>query len=67
MAIRPLPRTYVCPHCGWSKTVHPQSDTLMPGDVFTLCPKCGGNVLSRLTSLLATVIGAVLGSIKKPF
>lgn len=40
MPIRPPPCTFTCPSCGWSKTVAPQSDALMPGDFVDVCPKC---------------------------
>jgi hypothetical protein len=32
--------TYRCPACGWSKTVRPRSDALMPGDYFDRRPNC---------------------------
>lgn len=41
MPIRPSPTTYTCPACGWSKTVTPRSDALMPGDHYIACPACG--------------------------
>lgn len=41
MPIRPFPVTYHCPRCGWSKTVHPRSDALIPGEFFDVCPDCG--------------------------
>jgi hypothetical protein len=41
MAFRPFPVTYRCPRCGWSKTVHPCSDALIPGEFFDVCPDCG--------------------------
>lgn len=47
MAIRPQPTTWRCHHCGWSKTVHPRSDALMPGEHFHACPDCGRAPLER--------------------
>lgn len=41
MPIAPVPRTYACTKCNWSKTVAPIGDALGPGDHFTECPKCG--------------------------
>jgi len=42
MPIPPRPHAYRCPACGWSKTVVPRSDVLMPGiDHFDACPACG--------------------------
>ncbi len=46
MPIRLQPRTYSCPHCGWSKTVVPRSDVLTPGDVHVRCQSCGHAPLS---------------------
>ena len=33
-----------------TKTVVPQSDTLMPGDWFDQCPKCGSKALKMRTA-----------------
>lgn len=42
MPIPPLPRTYTCPTCHWSRTVAPRSDAMIPGlDHFRACPACG--------------------------
>ena len=42
MPIRPPPRLFRCPACGWSKTVAPRSDALGPDhDILHSCPKCG--------------------------
>ena len=47
MPVRPSPRRYRCSVCGWSKTVAPVSDVLMPGhDYFDMCPRCGHAPLS---------------------
>lgn len=50
MPIRPKPTTYVCPACGWSKTVAPLSDALMPGEYFHNCPACGHTGLTQRSS-----------------
>jgi predicted RNA-binding Zn-ribbon protein involved in translation (DUF1610 family) len=47
MPIRPPPHTYRCTACGWSKTVAPRSDALMPGEHFRACPQCGATDLKR--------------------
>ena len=42
MPIPSRPHSYRCPTCGWTKTVVPRSDVLMPGiDHFDACPACG--------------------------
>jgi len=51
MSIRPLPTLYTCPACGWSKTITPRSDALMPGDLPRVCPACGhASLASRQAS-----------------
>ncbi|WP_295399530.1 hypothetical protein [uncultured Thiocystis sp.] len=51
MPILPAPITVGCPACGWSKTVAPRSDALMPGEYFDACPACGHAPLTRRSSL----------------
>lgn len=60
MPIRPLPTTYFCPACGWSKTVSPRSDALMPGDIYDACPACGNESLENRN---AGPVDAALGSV----
>jgi predicted nucleic acid-binding Zn ribbon protein len=38
------PFKYVCPKCGYSKTVTPKSDVINPMDMIRTCPKCGGEM-----------------------
>ena len=38
--IKPRPFKFVCPKCGYSKTVSPKSDVLSPSDFNDACPKC---------------------------
>jgi predicted RNA-binding Zn-ribbon protein involved in translation (DUF1610 family) len=38
--IKPLPKTYHCPQCGWSKTIDPRSDALLPSEYVEHCPQC---------------------------
>ncbi len=48
MPIKPQPFTYICPCCGWKKTVAPTSDVMVPGVFyFDFCPKCGHPELER--------------------
>lgn len=47
MPISPGPLMYTCPSCGWSKTVAPKSDALMPGDHYAACPKCQHSPLNN--------------------
>lgn len=47
MPVKPQAFTCHCPACGWTKTVAPKSDVLMPGEVFDACPKCGNTALER--------------------
>ena len=69
MPIRPPPTTYVCPVCGWTKTVAPRSDCLMPGDSFVACPACSHEPLeqraagmgARLLSDFGRLTGALRG------
>jgi hypothetical protein len=53
MAVRPRPTTWYCTGCGWSKTVHPRSDALGPGDHFRNCPRCNRNGLEHRPATLA--------------
>lgn len=50
MPIAPPPVTYQCSACGWSKTVAPRSDALMPGEYFSVCPGCGYAPLDTVTA-----------------
>ena len=58
MPIRPATTSYTCPSCHWSKTVTPRSDTLLPGEFFVRCPKCGhGDLETRNASVLGAAGG----------
>lgn len=66
MPIHPTPTTYTCPACGWSKTLAPQSDALMPGDVFGVCPKCGHEPLdSHEASTARGVLASLTNKVKR--
>ncbi|PKN49387.1 MAG: hypothetical protein CVU58_03885 [Deltaproteobacteria bacterium HGW-Deltaproteobacteria-16] len=64
MPIRPMPVTYRCPSCGWSKTTAPKSDALLPGDFFTKCQRCGH---SPLDICKASFIAGSLAEISRFF
>jgi predicted RNA-binding Zn-ribbon protein involved in translation (DUF1610 family) len=60
MPIRPEPRTYYCPKCGWQKTTAPRSDALMPGDFYAECPKCGNpDIKIREAGFLTKLVSAI--------
>ncbi len=64
MPIKPKPFTYVCPCCGWKKTVVPRSDVLLigAGEFFDSCPKCGHPELeSRAPGVIDAVLVKLLG------
>jgi predicted RNA-binding Zn-ribbon protein involved in translation (DUF1610 family) len=63
MSIKPPPRTYSCPKCGWSKMVMPKSDALGFGDIFDCCPKCGNEHL--VTRASRFIKGLLTSSSKK--
>ena len=66
MPIRPTPIHYACPACGWSKTVAPRSDALMPGDYFSACPDCGhANLQTKTAGTLQGEMAQVLGAIEQ--
>ena len=46
MPIKPKPFTCVCDACGWSRTVAPRSDVLMPGEWPERCAKWGSKALT---------------------
>jgi transcription elongation factor Elf1 len=70
MPIRPDPMRFICPVCGWSKSVAPRSDALRPGEFFLACPKCGCSKLdiqsastspsTRIHAWLGAWLGALL-------
>jgi rubredoxin len=38
------PFKWVCPKCGYSKTVTPKSDVINSLDLINTCPKCGSKM-----------------------
>lgn len=71
MVLPPPPRTFICRRCGWTRTVAPRSDALMPGEGVHRCPVCGnGELSSERAGPLATVGSlarrALGGMLKKP-
>ena len=67
MPIRPLPRLFRCPACGWSKTVTPASDALVRGrDHFDACPQCGHAPLSsKAQPDLSAGVGPIANMLEK--
>lgn len=55
--------TYRCPVCGWSKTVRPRSDALMPGDYFDRCPNCSHAELELHKASLAAQVFSLLNEV----
>jgi len=49
------PFKYICPKCGYSKTVTPTSDARDPRDFMNRCPKCGGEMEKRGLDFLDSV------------
>lgn len=50
MPIRPMPYMLECAKCGWRKTVAPASDALLPGEWYSHCPRCNGQVHQKTLS-----------------
>ena len=67
MSIRPPPRLFRCPACGWSKTVTPASDVLVRGrDHFDACPQCGHAPLSsKAQPDLSAGVGPIANMLEK--
>ena len=49
------PFKYVCPKCGYSKTVTPKSDVINPMDLIRTCPKCGSEMDKKSPDFFDTV------------
>ncbi|NBK21592.1 MAG: hypothetical protein EOM68_06165 [Spirochaetia bacterium] len=64
--IKPQPTTYTCTNCGWSKTVSPNSDALLPGEVVSACPKCGNEELQAKKASLIAKLMATVKNINQP-
>ncbi len=66
MPIQPPTTTYSCSACGWSKTVAPRSDVLMPGEFFSACPRCHHALLNRKAASLAQArLGSLADALKR--
>jgi len=39
------PFTQACTSCGWSQTIIPMSDALIPGELLRSCPRCDAHSL----------------------
>lgn len=63
--IKPQPFTYICPCCGWKKTVAPTSDVMVPGvNYFDSCQKCGHPELE--TRAAGVIDVALLKLLRRP-
>lgn len=60
MPLPPKPWTYVCPNCGWKRTVVPPSDALMGGTFVACCPRCGNHQLEQRAAGSLEVLSATL-------
>lgn len=66
MPIRPPPLLFRCPACGWSKTVAPRSDVLVPGDFYDACPRCGHGALeSRAAGALQSELAQAANTLAR--
>lgn len=61
----PSHMTYSCPACGWSKTVTPKSDALIPGDFYDCCPNCGHDKLDVSKASFAAQVISLLDKMKE--
>jgi ribosomal protein S27AE len=57
MPIAPKPFKWVCPKCGYSKTITPKSDTLNPIDMINTCPKCSEKMVRKEVGALDILKG----------
>ena len=53
--IAPKPFKWVCPKCGYSKTVTPTSDARGPRDFMNRCPKCGADMEKKGLDFLDSI------------
>lgn len=67
--IKPIPITYTCQSCHWSKTVAPRSDALLGHDLpIEQCPKCGSNdIVSQKAGALAAATADIRNAISDVF
>ncbi len=59
--MQPKPFKFVCPKCGYSKTVRPKSDTLNPMDLVSVCPKCDMPIEKTSLSATENLLGKLFG------
>lgn len=62
MPVPPPPFKLTCPKCGWSRTIVPTSDVLLPHErPDQHCPKCGaGDLEMTRAGLAGTLLGKYL-------
>lgn len=68
MPVRPTPYKLVCPKCGFSKVVAPQSDCLSPKDLMNMnpvCPKCKETMDRKSVYGLDSIIDSLFRKFKK--
>lgn len=51
------PFKWICPKCGYSKTVTPKSDVIDPRDFINRCPKCSVEMEKRDVGVLDVLKG----------
>lgn len=56
MPIPPRPRTFICPACGWKRTVILLSDCIMEGDWYSECPECRHDQLETRLATQAEIM-----------
>ena len=62
--IQPQPFKYLCPKCGYSKTVKPKSDVLDSIDFISTCPKCNTQMERKELNILDDIANILKGNIK---
>ena len=59
MPVQPKAFQFVCPKCGESIVVHPNSDVINIEDSFKSCPKCGASMQKKELSGLSTLFSKI--------
>lgn len=50
------PFKWVCPQCGYSKTITPKSDVIRPEELMNRCPQCSATMEKRELSGIVDAI-----------
>lgn len=65
MPVRPMPISFECPECGWTKTIEPLSDVLIEAPM-GVCPKCGHqHLVAKRISFSPVVLSALTNAFRK--